>query len=46
MRNVLIHDYADTDLELVWAAVQNDLPALKVQITSILTELRPPGKNA
>src|ERR1051325_4940099 len=26
MRNILIHHYFDIDTEIVWAAVENDLP--------------------
>lgn len=28
MRNLMIHDYDDLDLEIVWATVQHDLPDL------------------
>jgi uncharacterized protein with HEPN domain len=28
MRNVLIHDYDDVDLDVVWRTAQNDLPLL------------------
>ena len=28
MRNLMIHDYDDVDLEIVWDTVQNDLPRL------------------
>lgn len=28
MRNILIHDYADVDLEIVWATTQADIPKL------------------
>jgi len=36
MRNVLVHDYAGIDLDIVWAAVEGDLPELKGRINSIL----------
>ena len=42
MRNVLVHDYEDTDFKTVWDTAQNDLPVLKAQITNILAELQPP----
>lgn len=29
MRDVLIHDYDEVDLDLVWQVVQQDLPGLK-----------------
>ena len=41
MRNVLIHDYVAIDIEIVWLAVERDLPALKRQIQTILTDLSP-----
>ena len=44
MRNVLVHDYEDTDLKTVWDTTQNDLPVLKAQITGILAELQPQKK--
>lgn len=28
MRNRLIHEYAEVDLDLVWDVIQNDIPAL------------------
>ena len=28
MRNILIHDYDDVDLDIVWETVQRDLPPL------------------
>ena len=32
MRNIMIHEYEDVDLGIVWDTVQNDLPPL---ITSL-----------
>ena len=29
MRNMIIHEYFGTDLEIVWNAIQQDLPILK-----------------
>ena len=34
LRNVLIHGYADVDLETVWDVVRHDLPALQKQLRS------------
>jgi len=39
MRNKLIHDYGHVDLELVWAVVQKELPALKANILEITNSL-------
>lgn len=38
MRNILVHNYFGIDTEIVWAAVERDLPALKAQIVSALGE--------
>ena len=38
MRNVLIHDYLAIDLDIVWVAVERDLPVLKGQIQAILVQ--------
>ena len=35
-RNLLIHEYFGVDLEIVWRAVQDDLPALIDAINEIL----------
>ena len=36
MRDRLIHDYFGVDYELVWDVVQNRIPILQQQISSIL----------
>jgi uncharacterized protein with HEPN domain len=36
MRHVLVHGYFEIDLEIVWKAVEQDVPALKSQIQRIL----------
>ncbi len=36
MRNVLAHEYFDIDLKEVWAAVENELPALSASVAAIL----------
>lgn len=38
MRHILVHEYFDIDLELVWGAVERDLPNLKRTIEAILTQ--------
>jgi uncharacterized protein with HEPN domain len=38
MRNVVVHDYADFDLALVWKTVREDLPALIERLNAILAE--------
>ena len=35
MRNILIHEYFNVDLELVWSTVQEDLQNLKEQISRL-----------
>lgn len=39
MRNLIAHDYAGIDAEIVWKTVQERLPELKVAVTSMLTQL-------
>ena len=36
MRNVLIHAYFGVDLPSVWQTIQEDLPPLKAQLTTVL----------
>jgi uncharacterized protein with HEPN domain len=36
MRNILVHNYFDIDLDIVWAVVESDLPELKSRISEIL----------
>ena len=38
MRNVVVHDYADVDLALVWKTVREDLPGLIRRLNAILAE--------
>ena len=39
MRDVLIHDYFEVDLQIVWDVVQNRLPELKRHIEALITEI-------
>ncbi len=39
MRNILVHNYFEIDLPVVWNAVEHELPQLKNQVTAILQEL-------
>lgn len=39
MRHILVHDYFGVDLDEVWAAVENDLPALKSSVEGLLRSL-------
>jgi uncharacterized protein with HEPN domain len=36
MRNVLIHEYDDVDLPIVWDTVRNDLPPLIAELKKIV----------
>jgi uncharacterized protein with HEPN domain len=38
MRNRLVHGYFQVDLDVVWKAIQRDLPVLRPLITQMLTE--------
>lgn len=40
MRHVLVHGYFEVDLEIVWAAVERDLPALRQGIEAILSQIK------
>jgi uncharacterized protein with HEPN domain len=39
MRHVLVHGYFETNTDIVWNAVERDLPVLKPQLEVILEEL-------
>lgn len=39
MRDVLIHEYFNVDLQLAWRAVQRDLPRVKDALQKILASL-------
>jgi uncharacterized protein with HEPN domain len=39
MRHVLVHGYFETDKELIWRVVEQDIPNLKFQIEKILTQI-------
>ena len=45
MRNILIHDYDDVDLNVVWHTAQDDLPPLIAQMETYL-EGHPPEDHA
>ena len=38
MRNILIHHYFVTDLDVVWSVVEDDLPELRTQVDRILNK--------
>lgn len=38
MRNILVHHYFVTDLDVVWSVVEDDLPELRVQVDAILNK--------
>lgn len=40
MRDKLIHDYFDVDLETVWITATSDIPSLEKQILKIIQEVR------
>lgn len=39
MRHILVHDYFDIDLPLVWNVVEREIPGLKRSLIVILKEL-------
>ena len=40
MRDRLIHDYFNTDVEIIWKAVQEDVPQLKIMISNVLEQIQ------
>ena len=40
MRDKLIHDYFNTDVEIIWKAVQEDVPLLRMMISKVLDNLK------
>ncbi len=36
MRNRIVHDYFEVDLDVVWQTIQRDLPVLRSQIVQLL----------
>lgn len=42
MRNILIHDYDDVDLNVVWDTVERDLPPLIAHLETYLAANPPP----
>jgi uncharacterized protein with HEPN domain len=38
MRNIMIHEYEDVDLDIVWDTVQSDLPPLANLIAPLIPE--------
>lgn len=36
MRNVMFHEYFQVELEIVWRAIQNNLPSLALQLQELL----------
>jgi len=39
MRNIVVHHYFDTDLEVVWQVVVSDIPRLKGMILKLMKNL-------
>lgn len=39
MRHILVHDYFDIDLNLVWLVVSHDLPSFQQEIQAILKQI-------
>ncbi|MCQ2255947.1 MAG: DUF86 domain-containing protein [Bacteroidaceae bacterium] len=38
MRHILVHDYYQVNMQIMWDVITNDLPALKVQVEGYLEE--------
>jgi uncharacterized protein with HEPN domain len=44
MRNILIHDYGDVDLNVVWNTTQDGLPDLVARLDEYLAQQPPPSE--
>lgn len=40
-RNVLVHNYLGIDLETVWRVVEEEVPVLKSQVSTMIVESTP-----
>ncbi len=45
MRNILTHEYPQTDVEIVWKTAKNRLPALKQAVEELLSETSSRGSR-
>lgn len=36
MRNLIVHEYDDIDLEVIWMTINDDLPSLVIAVEEIL----------
>jgi uncharacterized protein with HEPN domain len=45
MRNILVHGYFAIDLDVVWDAVQRDVPLLKPAVEALLEKLGDQGNG-
>ena len=45
MRDRLAHDYVGVDLTLVWVVVEQELPALRIAIEALLSDLTVRGDS-
>lgn len=43
MRHILVHHYFEIDVDLVWSALENELPRMAAAITKILGEISEGG---
>jgi uncharacterized protein with HEPN domain len=39
MRHILVHNYFEVDLDVVWATLERDIPPLKQAVEAMLAEL-------
>ncbi|MEK7137154.1 MAG: HepT-like ribonuclease domain-containing protein [Patescibacteria group bacterium] len=40
MRNIIVHDYSETDIPTIWNTVERDLPILRRTVEEMLQETR------
>jgi len=46
MRNILVHDYDDVDLQVVWDTVQHNIPPLIERLEAYLAAHPPPDSDS
>lgn len=43
MRNLLIHEYFGVDIDVLWRTVNEDLPRLRIQIQTLISDIKELG---
>ncbi len=46
MRNILVHEYQNVDLDLVWSTIERDLPQIQMELKKMLPKASDEGSRA